>query len=175
MNTEDPGRAPTGGDAPAPDTRGKRKFLVVVDDTPECRVAVRYSAHRAVSTGGSLLLLRVIDPRAELAHWIAVEERMRDEAVAEAEELLQNIASEINDWAGLFPAVTIRQGKVQDEVFAQIEEDPGISILVLAAAPGAEGPGPLVTALAGTMSGAMRIPVTVVPGNLSDKQVDQLA
>ena len=174
MNAPDQIARPAADNASAPDVRGKRKFLVVVDGTPECRVAVRYAGRRAQSTGGSLLLLRVIDPRAELAHWLAVEERMREEAMAEAEELLQTIASEVNDWAGLFPAVTIREGKVQDEVLAQIEEDPGIRILVLAAAPGSEGPGPLVTVLAGTMSGAMQIPVTVVPGNLSDKEVDLL-
>ena len=157
------------------DKRNQRKFLVVVDDTQESRVAVRYAGRRAQGTGGSLLLLRVVDTRAELAHWVAVEEKLRDEALAEAEELLQDIASEINDWAGLVPAVTIREGRLQDEVVAQIADDPGISILVLAAAPGSEGPGPLVSALAGTLSGGMRIPVTVVPGNLSEGEIDRLA
>ena len=71
--------------------------------------------------------------------------------------------------------MTIREGRLQDEVVAQIADDPGISILVLAAAPGSEGPGPLVSALAGTLSGGMRIPVTVVPGNLSEGEIDRLA
>ena len=60
-------------------------------------------------------------------------------------------------------------------MIAQIEADPAISVLVLAAAPGNEGPGPLVSVLAGKLSGRMRIPVTVVPGGLSDEQVDRLA
>ena len=174
MNAEESGAAPESADA-ARDARAKRKFLVVVDDTPECKVAIRYAGRRAQSTGGSLLLLRVVDPRAEHTHWISVEERMRDEALAEAEELLQNLASEINDWAGLFPAVTIREGQLQEQVLAQIKAEPGISVLVLAAAPGNEGPGPLVSALAGSMSGAMRIPVTVVPGDMTDKEVDRLS
>ena len=162
-------------DSSSYDLRGNNKVLVVVDDTPECRKAVRYASRRAQGSGGSLLLLRVVDSRTELAHWITVEERMKEEAFANAEELLENIGSEINNLAGILPAVAIRSGKLQDEILSQIKADPAISVLVLAAAPGTEGPGPLVTALAGTLSGEMRIPVTVVPGNLSDEEIDQLA
>ena len=151
-----------------------RKFLVVVDDTPECRVAVRFAARRAERTGASLVLLRVIVPDPSHTHWIAVEERMREEAFDEAEVLLQDIASDINEWAGLVSAVAIRQGQIKDEVLGQIDEDSGVDVLVLAASPGTDGPGPLVTALAGKLSGSMRIPVTVVPGNLTDSEVDRL-
>ena len=151
-----------------------RKFLVVVDDTPECRVAVRFAARRAERTGASLVLLRVIVPDPSHTHWIAVEERMREEAFDEAEVLLQDIASDINEWAGLVPAVAIRQGQIKDEVLGQIDEDSGVDVLVLAASPGTDGPGPLVTTLAGKLSGSMRIPVTVVPGNLTDSEVDRL-
>jgi len=68
----------------------------------------------------------------------------------------------------------VREGKSFDEVLAQIDEDPQVRVLVLGAATGPEGPGPLVSALAGKMPGNMHIPVTVVPGNLTDKQVDEL-
>lgn len=168
---EDPN---SGAKPPKPQGKGGRKFLVVVDDTPECRVAVRFAGRRAQRTGSSLLLLRVIELPPGYTHWIAVEERMREEAFDEAENLVQEIAADINEWAGLVPAIAIRQGKLQEEVLAQIEEDSGIDVLVLAAAPGPEGPGPLVTALAGKMSGKMRVPVTVVPGKLSDAEVDEL-
>lgn len=157
-----------------PRGKGSRKFLVVVDDTPECRLAVRFAGRRAQRTGGSLLLLRVIEPDPSHTHWIAVEERMREEAFDDAENLLQEIASDINEWAGLVPAVAIRQGKIQDEVLGQIEEDSGIGVLVLGASAGPEGPGPLVTALAGKLSGSMRVPITVVPGHLTDLEVDAL-
>ena len=56
-------------------------------------------------------------------------------------------------------------------MLALLDEEPGISILVLAAGAGPEGPGPLVTHLVGKMSGKMRIPITVVPGSLSDEQI----
>ena len=42
-----------------------RKFLVVVDDSPEFSAALRYASRRARSTGGRVALLRVLRPSAE--------------------------------------------------------------------------------------------------------------
>ena len=153
---------------------GRRKFLVVVDDTPECRVALRFACRRAQRTSGGVVLLRVIEP-ADFQHWLAVEERMRQEAREEAEHLLQALAAEVNEWAGVMPEFLIREGNKRDEILVQIEDDPGIRILVLGASSDKEGPGPLVSSLAGQMSGSMRVPITVVPGELSDDQVDELS
>jgi len=152
----------------------ERVFLVVVDESEELRVALRYAARRARHTGGRVALLYVIEPTADLQHWMAVETLMREEQREEAEALLQKIASEVFDLAGTMPVVYIREGRRRDELLALIEEEPGISILVLAASTANEGPGPLVSALTDKMINRMRIPVTVVPGNLTDEQVDAL-
>ena len=55
-----------------------------------------------------------------------------------------------------------------------IKRDSDISILVLAASTAKEGPGPLVSLFAGR-PGAHPIPVTIVPGALSDADIDALA
>ena len=152
---------------------GSRKFLVCVDDTPECRVALRFACRRAKKTGGGVTLLRVLEPP-EDKHWIAVENLMQEEARAEAEVLLQSLAAEVNEWAELMPELVVREGSKRDEVLAQIDDDPSIRILVLGAAPGPDGPGPLVSSLAGQMSGSLRVPLTIVPGTLTEPQVDEL-
>lgn len=157
----------------SPETPGRRKFLVVVDDTPECRVALRYACGRAGSTAGQVALLRVIEP-GDFQHWLSVEERMREEAREEAERLLQGLAAEISQRVHIMPELVVREGAAFEEVLAQIDEDPQMRVLVLGAATGPEGPGPLVSALAGRMPGNMPIPVTVVPGSLTDEQIDEL-
>ena len=43
------------------------------------------------------------------------------------------------------PIVYIREGRTRDELLQLINEEPAISILVLAAGTGPEGPGPLIT------------------------------
>lgn len=157
----------------SPETPGRRKFLVVVDDTPECRVALRYACGRAGSTEGQVALLRVIEP-GDFQHWLSVEERMREEAREEAERLLQGLAAEISQRVHIMPELVVREGTAFEQVLAQIDEDPQMRVLVLGAATGPEGPGPLVSTLAGRMPGNMPIPVTVVPGSLTDEQIDEL-
>jgi nucleotide-binding universal stress UspA family protein len=150
-----------------------RIFLVVVDETEEMRVALRYAALRARRTGGHVALLYVIEP-SDLQQWMAVETLMREERREEAEALLQRLSGEVADLCGSLPIVHIREGRRRDELMALLDEEPSISVLVLAAGTGAEGPGPLVTQLVGKMSGKMRVPVTVVPGSLSDEQIAAL-
>jgi nucleotide-binding universal stress UspA family protein len=150
-----------------------RIFLVVVDESEEMRVALRYAALRAKATGGKVALLYVIEP-SDLQQWMAVESLMREERRQEAEVLLQRLSGEVADLCGALPIVFIREGRRRDELLSLLEEEPTISILVLAAGTGAEGPGPLVTQLVGKMSGRMRVPITVVPGNLSNEQIAAL-
>ena len=156
-----------------PDSPEARQFLVVVDDTPECRKALRFAWRRAQRTGAGVTLLRVIDP-VDFQHWLSVEERMREEAREEAEELLQKLTVEVQQQSTILPELVVREGAVRDAVVKLIDDYKTIRILVLGAGTGSEGPGPLVTQLAGKMSGALRVPVTVVPGNLSDEQLDLL-
>lgn len=150
-----------------------RKFLVYIDETPECRLALRFASRQAKYTGGGVTLLRVTAP-ADFQHWLAVEERMRDEAMEEAEQLLHQAAAIVNEAAGITSELVVREGTPSDVILALIDEDPDIRILVLGAATGAEGPGPLVALMAGKMAGTMHIPVTVVPGNLTESQIDEL-
>jgi nucleotide-binding universal stress UspA family protein len=155
-------------------TEQSRVFLVVVDETEEHRLAVHYAARRAAHTGGKLALLYVIEP-AELQQWLAIEELARAERREAAEELLQKLCEDVAPIAGSMPIVYIREGRRSDELLALIGEDPTISILVLAAGTGAEGPGPLVSYLTGKAVARLRIPITIVPGGLSLEDVDALS
>ena len=161
--------APAPGAAPIP-----RVFLVVVDESEEMKLAVRYAARRAQHTGGRVALLYVIEPT-DLQQWMAVETLMREERREEAEALLHAIADQVAELSGSMPVIYIREGRPRDELVALIEEEPSISILVLAASTGPEGPGPLISALTGKQGTKLRIPVTIVPGILSEQQIDTLA
>ncbi|HEX3954842.1 MAG TPA: universal stress protein [Stellaceae bacterium] len=151
-----------------------RVFLVVVDESPEQRIAVHYAARRAAHTGGRLALLYVIEP-AEMQHFLAIEELAQAERREAAETLIHKLCDEIAPLAGSMPVVYIREGRRRDELIALIGEEPSISILVLAASVGSEGPGPLISYLAGKPAARLRIPITIVPGGLTVDQVDALS
>jgi nucleotide-binding universal stress UspA family protein len=151
----------------------RRKFLAIIDDTPECERAVTYAATRATSTGGSVVLLYVIEP-GDFKHWLGVEQIMREEALQTAHAALDGHAARVRTSLGIEPELVIREGKPTEEIHALIEVDQDIAILVLAAGASKEGPGPLVASIAGK-NAAFPIPVTVVPQNLSDEEIASLA
>jgi len=157
----------------APAAPNQRIFLVVVDETEEMGVALRYAARRARNSGGRVALMYALEP-GELQQWGAVEALMRQEQREEAEQLLQRLARDVVDISGTIPALYIQEGPRRDELLRLIQEEPSISILVLAAGTGRGGPGPLVNYIVGQMSGSLRIPVTIVPGNLTDDQLDAI-
>src|SRR5262244_1423825 len=152
----------------------KRKYLVVIDDTPECDRAVYWASQRAARTNASLIMLRVIETQDRNQQWLGVADIMKAEAHEEANAVLDKFAGRANGVAGLTPERTIREGDVAEEILNLIVENADIAIVVLAAATGKEGPGPLVTNLSKT-AGAYPIPVAIVPGHLSDEELDALA
>lgn len=152
----------------------RRKFLVLVDTSPEHKTALRFAARRAEHTGGIVSLLTVITP-ADFQHWRSVEDAMREEAMEDAEQMLHEAASYVSALNGLISEVSVREGKPHDVLMTVLKEDEDISIVVLGASTGREGPGPLVSLVAQQAQLAYPIPVTIVPGGLSDEAIDALA
>jgi nucleotide-binding universal stress UspA family protein len=150
-----------------------RVFLVVVDDSPEMRAALRFACRRAKSSNGQVALLRVIEP-GDYQHFAALGNLMVAEARQDAEDLLNRLAGEVNDMSGHLPVLFVREGNPREELLKVIAEEPSISVLVLAADTGSGGPGPLVTALSGKYVGKLRVPLTIVPGSLTDEQIDRV-
>jgi nucleotide-binding universal stress UspA family protein len=150
----------------------RRKFMAVIDGTPECERAVHYAGRRAKNSNGGLILLFVI-PEGDFQQWLGVEQIMRAEAREEAEAAMAKAAQQVRDTIGIDPEIVIREGVAADEINAIIEEDRDIAILVLAAGSTKEGPGPLVTSLA-VRGTAFPIPVTVLPDTLSNDEIDAL-
>ena len=152
----------------------RRKFLVLVDTSPEHKKALRFAARRAQHTGGVVSLLAVITPN-DFQHWRSVENAMREEAMDDAERMLHEAANEVSALTGLISEAGVREGKPRDVLMAILNEDADISIVVLGASTGRDGPGPLVSAVAQQAQLAYPIPVTIVPGGLSDEAIDALA
>ena len=152
----------------------KPKYLVIIDDTPECDRAVYYASRRAARNDAGLLMLRIIEPHDRNQQWLGVADIMRAEAHEEANTALTRFAGRVNGIAGITPERAIREGDKIDEILALIDEDEDIATLVLAAATGKEGPGPLVSGLGKTI-GNFPVPIAIVPGHLTDEELDSLS
>ena len=154
-----------------------RKFLVVADDSPEFQTALRFACRRAHSTGGYVALLRVIEP-AVFEHWSGVRDEIARQQREEAEASLQEAAQYVQAETGLPPEFLILEADSNRAALKRVlSEDPDIKIMVLAAGVGRGGPGPLVSAIAkdGVRFGARKVPITIVPGDLTDDEIADLA
>jgi nucleotide-binding universal stress UspA family protein len=152
----------------------KRKYLVVIDDTEECDRALFWAAKRAERTKSQLILLRVIETAERNQQWLGVADIMKAEAMEAADAVLDKFAARVKKIMHAAPDKVIREGSTSEEIVKLIDEDADIGILVLAAATGKEGPGPLISNLAKT-AGTFPIPVAIVPGNLSDEDLEAMA
>ena len=154
-----------------------RKFLVVADESAEFRTALRFACRRARSTGGHVALLKVIEP-AVFEHWSGVREEIARQQRDEAEAALQDSAAHVLAETGLAAELLIQEADGVRAALKQVlSADPDIKVLVLAAAVGGRGPGPLVASIAkdGVTWGARKVPVTIVPGDLTDEEIALLA
>ena len=161
-------------DPASPTENDARTFLVVVDRSEEMKAALRYACRRVARTGGTIALFHAV-PQTEFHHFKTIGELMDHEARTEAERRLQEVAAEVHRFTGNFPELFFRQGDALVELATVIAENPAISILVLGAGTGTEGPGPIVSALSGKLAGKINIPVTIVPGDLTLERIDAIS
>jgi len=151
-----------------------RKLIVVVDDSPESEIAIRFAAARAAHiTGGGLILFHCIRP-GEFQHWIGVADRMREEAHDNAKALLTDVAEKLHAYCGVTAQIEIAEGDPSVEVLKFIQSQEDIFGLVLGA--GGEGErGPLVDYFSGAEISNLPCPVMLVPGSMTFDQVDAMA
>lgn len=165
-------RSSTGAGRRVTDTGYKRKFLAVVDESPECDRAVSFAAHRVKRVGGTLVLMSVIDTE-DFGQFIGVGDVMRAEARNEAERNLDTRVARIAQIGAIRTETVIREGRPAEAIEALIAEDPGIGILVLAAGLGDKGPGPLVTHFAA--HNRLHTLVTIVPAAMTEDEIVAVA
>jgi nucleotide-binding universal stress UspA family protein len=156
------------------ETGHKPKLLVVIDDTEECDRAVYFASRRAARIGGNVVMLRVIETHDQSQQWLGVADIMRAEAHEEANTELSKYATRVSELTGITPECVVREGDKAEAILKLIDEDEDIFILALAAGTGFEGPGPLVATI-GRTAGDYPIPVAIVPGHLSDEEIDALS
>jgi len=149
----------------------ERTFLCLVDDSEEFSPTLRFACRRAMNTGGRIALLYIIQP-AEFQHWLGVGDLMKHESREEAEEMCHVVADVVQKRTGKMPIIYIREGQPHEVLSSLVSEEPSLSVLVLGASTAGEGPGPIVSHFVNNVAGEFRLPITIVPGGLSDEEID---
>ncbi|MGB3167476.1 MAG: universal stress protein [Alteraurantiacibacter sp.] len=149
-----------------------RVYLVIVDETEEARTALRFASRRAAKTGGMVHLLALV-PKQNFNAFGGVQATIEEEARDRAEVLANSAAGELAYESGKMPQIAVRVGDGKTVIAEYLQDHPEVAALVLGAA-AESAPGPLVTHFSTNMS-ALTCPLFVVPGSLSEEEIDRLS
>ncbi len=150
-----------------------RKYLVVIDDSPEATLALRFAARRAARTGGGIIVLAIVPPQDFLAFG-GVQATIEAEAREQAEALAEAAADAVAQEANVSPKILVKSGKPAEVVREVIGASDDIAALVLATAPSG-APGPLVSHFTGNDAGTLPCPVMLVPGGIDIERLDAVS
>ncbi len=149
-----------------------RVYLVIIDETEEAHVALRFAARRAAKTGGTVHLLALV-PRQQFSAFGAIQDTIEEEARDRAEVLANGAAGELLSESGKMPQIAVKVGDGKTVIGEYLAEHPEVAALVLGAAPEG-GPGPLVSHFTAN-AGSLPCPLFIVPGGLSEQEIDRLS
>ena len=151
----------------------KRTYLVVVDDSAEARVALRFAARRAAKTNGAIEVLGIVEPQ-DFVQFGGVQAAIEEEQRLRIEGVVSSAIGELLDELGVEANIIIQHGEPVKAVRDYVGEREEVAALVLGAAPSGS-PGPLVANFCGNDAGRLPCPVMLIPGSLSDERLEQLS
>jgi nucleotide-binding universal stress UspA family protein len=153
--------------------RGNPVYLVVADETEEFNTALLYATRSAQAHGAKLAILYVMDQE-DFQHWGDIEKRIHAEQRAEGEKIIWNAACKVFDLSGLRPSLYLQEGGRPEAILEVIDKDLNITKLILAASAHSGKPGPLVSHFTGKGLNKLRVPLTIVPGDINTDTIDNL-
>ncbi|MDC3131687.1 universal stress protein [Pelagibacteraceae bacterium] len=153
----------------------ERYILVVADNSNEMSTALEYACARSKKTGRKIIIATFIEPL-EVLTTKGVTDIMKEEAREDAEMTLKKAASFVQERIGDYPALSLREGDTIEQLKELLDEEKNINVLVLAANTDSNNkdPGPIITSLVSNEITNLRIPIMIVPGNLSFEHIAQI-
>lgn len=155
-------------------THKPSKYIVCVDHTDISRMALRFACIKARKRHIMIDILHVIPP-SDVQTMGAIAHKMEQEQRDAAEALLISLANEAYELMGRCPSLSIRSGKPSDEILAHTLEDPDANMLVLGVTPGSKSGNRVINYLTSQAGDTLLVPMMLVPGNLTDQQMELVA
>lgn len=149
------------------------KFLVCVDQHEESVAALKFACMKAITSAATVDIIHVLPP-ADFQTLGAVADRISEERRSEGEGLLKKLSEEVEQLYGVSPGLILREGSTGDEILKTISELSNISVLIVGTAHHMRGRGKLGAWLAQQLGQKLFIPLLMVPGNLTEEQIQAL-
>lgn len=155
-------------------TKSHPLFLVCVNDKEHSRTALRFAAARAKATDGDVAMLSVVEP-VDYNTIFSVADVIKEERLADAAKLLDELAKELRENNDIAPKKWVREGLIAEQVCLAVTEHNAGFLVLGVAADGSSNKGGLLTALVESIGKDYHVPLLIVPGNLTDREIESLS
>ncbi len=149
-------------------------FLVVLDDSSEIMNALRYAAQRSAINNGRVALLYTFETL-EFSHWKAVEDIAEVESRKEAESKIKEFENYVLKFTPKNPKKYIMKGDRVECIINFLNANKFITNFVLAASAKESASDPLISAFTGKQRSKISVPMTIIPPNLTEEEIDKLS
>ena len=146
-----------------------RTYTVCVRNNEASRVAVKMACIKAKNHGGQVKVVHVIPPTDGQTLFM-VADRLKDEQRLESEQYIQEMCDAAYSLTGLMPSIDIREGVVEEEILKAVNDENDNTILMVLGMD-KEAHSNLIEQLSEQMGHKLFIPIMIVPGNLTDEQI----
>ena len=147
---------------------------MVVDDSAEARVALRFAARRAAKTDGRIEVLGIVEAQ-DFVQFGGVQAAIEEEQRLRIEGVVSAAVGEILDESGIEATIIIRQGEPVEGRSRICRRAARKSRHWCSARRRAATPGPLVANFTGTDAGQTALPGDDDSGLASDERLEQLS
>ncbi|HMS44892.1 MAG TPA: universal stress protein [Alphaproteobacteria bacterium] len=151
----------------------RQVFLVVLESSIDMKLPLYYAFRMAKRVQGRVSLLYVIEPN-DLTEWQSVGNLMYEQQRQEAERVLQKAAAFVHGNSGIFPALFIREGGKIDQTVQLAGEDESISALVIVVDVQGKASGTISAQWNAKLSARLKVPLIIVPNNLTEEDIQRV-
>lgn len=153
----------------------KTNYLVCVNNEKYSEVALHFACNIAKRRDdASIILMHVIEP-GDYQTIASIADKMRAEKIEEAEKLLSKLAKKVFEWSGITPVFLVKEGLIENEIISLVEQDNSINMLVLGVSPRASMKSKIVPPIVSALGNKLQIPMLIVPGNMTNRQIDEVS
>lgn len=144
-----------------------KKILVPVDGSPSSKKAAELAIGTSILTGGTIVVLRVIDVENYAGQWEFMREKVEDELTRDANAILDEVEKQASE-RGVAVEKAIRYGDSSHEIIAYARENKGSVSSIMMGSAGRRGiarafVGSTASRVVRQVGAEVLCPVTVVP------------
>ena len=147
-------------------------IIVCVDTTNASEITLRYACYKAKLTGFAVQVLAVIENSHKNLLFGA--KAIGNEKRQQLEKYITKLTESTYKETNIMPAISIREGDITTEIIREIKATPNCAMLVFGKSYNSLSDNTVLPKIAQKIGNRIRVPVTIVPENLSEEFLKKL-